>query len=91
MTLIFVTSVTSDKTCHTMSRGDTSTQKKNGKNAKICQLIIEIDVTHFDTSVTPKVIKFNGPAKDGRGHRRGTYLFLTDCEFEHNLHLNNFY
>jgi hypothetical protein len=28
-------------------------------------------------SLTLKVFKFNGPSKDGRRHRRGTYLFLT--------------
>jgi hypothetical protein len=26
--------------------------------------------------MTPKVFKFDGPSKDGRRHRRGTYLFL---------------
>jgi hypothetical protein len=26
--------------------------------------------------LTPKVLKFDGPSKDGRRHRRGTYLFL---------------
>jgi hypothetical protein len=38
-------------------------------------------VTHFDpfdTSVTPKVFKFNGPAKDGRRHSIGAPpCFLT--------------
>jgi hypothetical protein len=26
--------------------------------------------------LSPKVLKFDGPSKDGRRHRRGTYLFL---------------
>jgi hypothetical protein len=25
--------------------------------------------------LSPKVLKFDGPSKDGRRHRRGTYLF----------------
>jgi hypothetical protein len=37
---------------------------------------------HFDTSLSPKVLKFDGPSKDGRRHRRGTYLFSVKKAFQ---------
>jgi hypothetical protein len=27
--------------------------------------------------LSPKVLKFDGSSKDGRRHRRGTYLFIS--------------
>jgi hypothetical protein len=69
--------------CHTVSQCDTMTQKSSKmlKKANFCQLKIKIDWTHFDTldtSLTPKVFKFNGPSKDSRKHRRSTYFFFNE-------------
>jgi hypothetical protein len=33
--------------------------------------------------LSPKVLKFDGPSKDGRRHRRGTYLFFIEIDDNH--------
>jgi hypothetical protein len=73
-----------------VSQCDTITQKSY-KNTKICKKLPMDNWNrcdtfwHFDTSVTPKVFKFNRPSKDCRKHSSGTYLL--DSVYIQLLHL----